>query len=424
VFVANSDGTKTFVKEAGNSNNEAVVLLHGIGADHKMWEPQLQLFAENGFYVLAPDLLGHGKSSKVNTLELSDWEHQINELLHHANITKCHLVGVSMGGVIAQSYVMHHEDKVSRLVLSDTFGELKTFQEKLLGFSQVLGFRIYKLLGGKMLAKGMASAYKAPFAERAREYFSQVSLRADFDQLVIARKAINKIDAIGKIDGDRVPTLVLVGDQFGNSFVEINQKIAKGIKGAKFTILKNSMDPSNLVNPDDFNQVVLQFFSRTPSTMNQENQPCKENDYFGSHAKLILSSFLRATGKNLIDNKLPEKERFRLLFEAPFCVVSHNTEDDPVFNYGNKTALELFEMNWEDFTNLPSRHSAEPQVREEREKLLARVTQNGFIDDYQGVRISSSGRRFMVEDSIVWNMIDESGVYRGQAAVLYKWSWL
>ena len=259
MIVENPDGTTSYIEEAGNSNNEAVLLLHGIGADHKMWEPQLPVFAENGYYVLAPDLLGHGKSSKVNALELRDWEYQIHELLHHKNVSKCHLVGVSMGGVIAQFYAMSNPEKVGRLVLSDTFGELKTIQEKLLGFSQVIGFRIYKLLGGKMLAKGMASAYKASFAERAKEYFSQVSLNVDFDQLILARKAINKIDAIGKIDGDRIPTLVLVGDQFGSSFVEINRKIANGITGSTFMVLKNSMDPSNLVNPDDFNQAVLQF---------------------------------------------------------------------------------------------------------------------------------------------------------------------
>lgn len=254
-----SNGIKTYVEEAGDSNNETMLLLHGIGADHKMWEPQIPVFVENGYYVLAPDLLGHGKSSKVCTLELSDWEYQINEVLRHKNISKCHLVGVSMGGVIAQSYAMNHPEKVSRLVLSDTFAELKTVQEKLLGFSQVVGFWLYKQLGRKMLAKGMASAYKAPFAKQAKEYFSQVSLSVDFDQLILARKAINKIDAVGQIDGDRIPTLVLVGDQFGQSFVEINRKIANGIKGSIFTVLKNSMDPSNMVNPDDFNRAVLQF---------------------------------------------------------------------------------------------------------------------------------------------------------------------
>jgi hypothetical protein len=156
--------------------------------------------------------------------------------------------------------------------------------------------------------------------------------------------------------------------------------------------------------------------------MMKNNVPCSENNYVGQHAELILSSFFRVTGKNLVDPELSDNDRYRNLYEAGFCVVSHNTDSDPVFNYGNKTALELFEMDWDDFTKLPSRQSAEQQVREERERLLSQVAEKGFIDDYKGVRISSTGKRFLVENAIVWNLIDEKGDYRGQAAVLYEWS--
>ena len=156
--------------------------------------------------------------------------------------------------------------------------------------------------------------------------------------------------------------------------------------------------------------------------MQKISEPCTDDDYPGEQAELILSSLFRKTGRNLVDSGLSGKDRYRSLFEAPFCVVSHNTEADPVFNYGNKVALELFEMKWNDFIKLSSRFSAEPYKREEREKLLARVRKYGFIEDYKGVRVSSTGKRFFVEDSIVWNMIDENGTYRGQAAVLYKWS--
>lgn len=156
--------------------------------------------------------------------------------------------------------------------------------------------------------------------------------------------------------------------------------------------------------------------------MKEISEPCPENKYLGEHAELILSSLFRMTGRDLVDPALSGKDRYRSLFEAPFGVVSHNTEADPVFNYGNKVALELFEMKWIDFVNLPSRFSAEQQIRGERQQLLARVTEYGFIEDYKGVRISSSGKRFLVEDSTVWNLIDENGTYRGQAAVLYRWS--
>jgi hypothetical protein len=156
--------------------------------------------------------------------------------------------------------------------------------------------------------------------------------------------------------------------------------------------------------------------------MQNIDEPCPANDYLGEHAELILSSLFQMTGRNLVDPETSDKDRYRLLFEAPFCVVSHNTEADPIFNYGNRVALELFEMNWGDFIRLPSRLSAEKQVGKERERLLARVTEYGCIEDYKGVRVSSSGKRFLVEDSIVWNMLNKNGIYRGQAAVLYKWS--
>ena len=157
---------------------------------------------------------------------------------------------------------------------------------------------------------------------------------------------------------------------------------------------------------------------------NSVPSPSAENNYLSQHAELILSSFSRITGKNLIDTELSDDERYRLLFEAKFCVVSHGTEADPVFNYGNKAALELFEMQWEAFTNLPSRLSAEPQIREERERLLSQVEEKGFIDDYKGVRISASGKRFLVENAVVWNLIDNDGNHCGQAAVLFEWSQL
>ena len=158
--------------------------------------------------------------------------------------------------------------------------------------------------------------------------------------------------------------------------------------------------------------------------MTINSEPCAVNEWLGEHAELILSSLLRMTGRTLVDPELSNGERYRSLFEAPFCVLSHTTDADPIFNYANKTAMELFEMDWATFTQLPSRLSAEPQTREERDHLLERVTKHGFIDDYKGVRVSASGKRFMVEDAIVWNMIDEQGTYRGQAAVLFKWTML
>lgn len=138
------------------------------------------------------------------------------------------------------------------------------------------------------------------------------------------------------------------------------------------------------------------------------------------HSQRLLYSFQHWTGRTLLDaSGLPE-EVAQQLFEAPFVLVSHGTELDPIFNYGNRRALELWELSWEEFTAMPSRKTAEPMVQEERDRLLTEATTKGFVGNFSGVRISSTDKRFQIEDGILWNVLDEQNQRYGQAAVYSK----
>ncbi len=143
------------------------------------------------------------------------------------------------------------------------------------------------------------------------------------------------------------------------------------------------------------------------------------------HLTLLLGSYHRLTGRLLLaaDGLSPEALA-DAVNDAPFALVSHGIEVDPVFNYGNKTALRLFGMSGQEFTVLPSRYSAEQPNREARERLLHEVKNHGFIDDYSGVRIAKEGHRFLIERATVWNVIDEQGCYHGQAATFSEWRFL
>lgn len=142
------------------------------------------------------------------------------------------------------------------------------------------------------------------------------------------------------------------------------------------------------------------------------------------HACLLSSSYQHWTGRSLIPTDAIERNLAQALFDADFALVSHGTEADPIFNYGNAAALRLFEMDWAAFTKLPSRLSAEPVSQAARAALMAKVTSQGFIDDYRGTRISASGRRFVIEQATIWNLLDVDGRYRGQAAKLDRWTYV
>jgi hypothetical protein len=144
-------------------------------------------------------------------------------------------------------------------------------------------------------------------------------------------------------------------------------------------------------------------------------------DRRGFRIALIAESFERLTGKPLI---VGTPDIIRGLWLSPSVIVAHGTEPDPIFFFGNKAALVLFEMPASAFLSLPSRLSAEAAEREERARFMDRVARNGFVDDYSGIRISAKGRRFRIQDATVWNLVDAAGDIHGQAATFDHWTFL
>lgn len=138
-------------------------------------------------------------------------------------------------------------------------------------------------------------------------------------------------------------------------------------------------------------------------------------------SQILLDSFRDLLGYELISRQETRSKQAQALFLAPFVVVSHGTQADPILNYGNQTALKLWELDWAAFTNTPSRLTAEPVDRETRAMMLQQATVHGYINNYSGVRISSNGKKFKIDRAIIWNLADSTGNYCGQAATFANW---
>ncbi len=151
------------------------------------------------------------------------------------------------------------------------------------------------------------------------------------------------------------------------------------------------------------------------------SSPCAANHYRVEQTERFRRTFHALTGRHLLDPALAPEAAAEALFHAPFVVLSHDAAPDPLLTYGNRVALELFALSWEELIRMPSRLTAEAPDRAERARLLAAVTDRGYIDDYSGVRISRAGRRFRIEHATVWNLTDEAGRRCGQAATFREW---
>lgn len=167
---------------------------------------------------------------------------------------------------------------------------------------------------------------------------------------------------------------------------------------------------------------------------------CKPSPHLASenvvHCLALLDSYRRAVGKPLLPPGGTVAAAPDALFNAPFVVVSHGTEQQPIFNYGNAAALNLFGLSWEAFTALESRRSAAPDdaaVQADRAAALAAAASTGVTRDYAGVRVTASGRRFRIEGATLWRVAlaagrgeesEQRGGTLGAAATFGAVTWL
>lgn len=152
-------------------------------------------------------------------------------------------------------------------------------------------------------------------------------------------------------------------------------------------------------------------------------EPGPNNDFLSTHIDLLIKNYLKFVCRPFpVGGSDPISQSKNIYQTNRYVVMSHDTQSDPIFNYANIAAQKLWQLNWQQFIQMPSRLSAEPSAREERRKLLDTVTRQGFIDNYSGIRISSTRQKFFIEKATIWNIYNfETKEFYGQAVIFNQW---
>ena len=253
--IKTSDNIELHYSTFGERKDTPVILIHGLGADRYMWKPQMESLPREGLFLIIPDMRGHGHTSKVETFSIRDCARDISELLDHLDYPRAVIVGVSMGGVIAQQFACDYPDQTEKLIVADSFSEVASLSEKIGGWMQWLTMK----LAPGVLVKSMEKVYKEPHMEDTLHYFRESLANQDKKQILKARAALNRFHITERLEGIGSPTLVLVGDGFGKFAIHMAKKTANAIAGADFKILKGGLDPSNMVVNEAFDHETLKF---------------------------------------------------------------------------------------------------------------------------------------------------------------------
>jgi hypothetical protein len=139
---------------------------------------------------------------------------------------------------------------------------------------------------------------------------------------------------------------------------------------------------------------------------------------FVTRATVILDSFRRCVGRELIDRSGDAAEDARRLFDLPLAVLAHDTSPVPLLDWANLAAARAFDATPETLLGRPSADTAPADATADRRALFDVLARQGFVTGYSGVRISLTGRRFIIENVTVFALVDEAGHPAGHAAVI------
>lgn len=250
------DGIKLSYEIYGEGNPIPLLLLHGLGADHQMWLPQLSRYPAEDLFVVAPDVRGHGNSSAPQAFAIEDCARDASELLSTLGIARASVAGVSMGGLIAQQLACDYPEQVDKLVIVDSFSGLSTLAER---FNGCLASFLLAVSPTSLQSRLLVTTYTRMGKPDVAAYFETKLNRVPPGRLRQMRKVVNGFDIVDRLGEVQVPTLVLVGDGFGTMAIGMARRTADAIPGASFAVLEGGGDPSNLLVPDAFDQEVLRF---------------------------------------------------------------------------------------------------------------------------------------------------------------------
>ncbi len=246
--------------DPGDSNSPGVLLLHGLGANASSWTLQLDALIESGFRPIAPDLPGFGDSA----YDGQGWNFQrlaalLADLVTRLNAAPVHLVGLSMGGVVAQQFALDYPRHVRKLVLVSTFSVLrpKNLSQWFYFLQRVL---VVHTLGLEVQAKIVAKrVFPHPEQAELRRMAEEQIASADPRAYRAAMRALGLFDSRKRLPQIAAPTLVITG---ANDFTvppAAQTLLAQSIPNARQVILPNAGHAAAIDQAEAFNRHLLQF---------------------------------------------------------------------------------------------------------------------------------------------------------------------
>ena len=251
--ITTATGVTIGYEDAGVSDATPIVFLHGVGSDKSVWRPQIEHFRRERRAV-AFDYPGYGESdSAPEGMTRDDYATTILAAMTELGISRAHVCGLSLGGVVA--IAMHHAwpKRIASLILADTFAEHPDgrgiYDRSMAASSDLRALaeaRVDVLLG-------------QPADPTVRSEVVETMARIDPAAYRIGVEAVWLASQRDRARRIAVPTLILCGTEDKATPPALSNELLQLVPGAQYETIAGAGHLSNLERPDDFNLVVDAF---------------------------------------------------------------------------------------------------------------------------------------------------------------------
>ncbi len=239
-----------------------VTFSHSLGCNVSSWDAQAALLAKN-HRVLRYDSRGHGQTSvPPGPYTLEEMAADVHGLLTHLGIEKMHWVGISMGGMIGQTYALAHPGVFLSMVLADSTSRRPPQAAAMWG-DRINTARTQGMPG--LVESTLARWFTAGFRERQPEAVARIAegiLNTPVDGFCGACEAIAKVDVLDRLHEIDCPTLIMVGEHDHGTPPEMSLQMHANIKGSEFLLIKDAAHIANIEQEAVFNQALLNFLTK------------------------------------------------------------------------------------------------------------------------------------------------------------------
>ena len=243
------------------NNKNPIIFIHGVGLSKEIWEPQINFFKD--YTTLVYDLLGHGKTPlKKTKVSFKDFTKQLVRLIKELNLNKIHLVGFSMGALIARHFASEHSDKLSSLIIHGSIYK-RTEEQKRVVRNRFEVAKMNKPASKQTaLRRWLSEEFSKNNPDIYKKIYSILEKNKRLDFLKCYEIFVNYIDDDNLLKKINVNTLITTGENDVGSTPEMSRNLSKMIQRSKFIEIKKGKHLCSIECADDVNITFKKFIDQ------------------------------------------------------------------------------------------------------------------------------------------------------------------